>query len=293
MEGYVKIYRSISEWRWYQDPAVAHLFIHLLIKANYTDTEWHDITIRRGQLISSRKSLSKETGLTEKVIRRCIKALRKTGEITVDSTTQYSLITIVKYSEYQGETTKMGQAEANERPTLGQRKATNKEREKQRKEEVSSPYPPQGGTNSGKEQTYGVLLAVPEVSISQADSTIPKGYEKFTFSFVSEHFKEAFYKWLDYKNSEWGFRYKNERSVRTCYNNLIRLSDNDFQKAMLIVEQSIGNGWKGLFKYKNTNYDTYDNNGYRSREDLFNSAVRIIGELRSEGKKTLSDIPVV
>lgn len=35
------------------------------------------------------------------------------------------------------------------------------------------------------------------------------------------------------------------------------------------------------------------NNGYRSREDLFNSAVRIIGELRSEGKKTLSDLPEV
>ena len=38
---------------------------------------------------------------------------------------------------------------------------------------------------------------------------------------------------------------------------------------------------------------TDDNNGYRSREDLFNSAVRIIGELRSEGKKTLSDLPEV
>ena len=36
-----------------------------------------------------------------------------------------------------------------------------------------------------------------------------------------------------------------------------------------------------------------NNNGYRSREDIFNSAVRIMGELQSESKKTLSDIPVV
>lgn len=293
MEGYVKIFRSILEWRWFQDPAVAHLFLYFLIKANYTDTEWHDITIRRGQLVSSRKSLTKETGLTEKVIRRGMKALIKTGEITVEPTTQYTLITIVKYSEYQGETTRMGQAEANERPTLGQRKTTNKEREKQRKEELSSPYPTQGVTNSGKEQTCSVILSVPEVSILHANTTIPKDYEKINFSFVAENYKEAFYKWLDYKNSEWRFRYKDERSVRTCYDNLIRLSDNDPQKATLIVEQSIGNGWKGLFQLKNNNYGTDDNNGYRSREDLFNSAVRIIGELRSEGKKTLSDIPVV
>jgi hypothetical protein len=44
---------------------------------------------------------------------------------------------------------------------------------------------------------------------------------------------------------------------------------------------------------KNAKANGTDNNGYRSREDIFNSAVRIMGELQSEGKKTLSDIPVV
>ena len=77
--SYIKLFRQVLHWRWFRDPSVAHLFVYLLLKVNFVDSEWQEITIKRGQLITSRARLSEETGLTEKIVRRCLKALQKTG----------------------------------------------------------------------------------------------------------------------------------------------------------------------------------------------------------------------
>lgn len=124
MESFVKLNRSIMEWRWYHDPAMTHLFLHLVMRANYTDADWQDITVRRGQLVTSRHALAAETGLTEKVIRRCLHQLEKTGEISITPTNHYSLIAITKYTDYQGEGAPMGQQGANRGPTKGQPRAS-------------------------------------------------------------------------------------------------------------------------------------------------------------------------
>ena len=125
-DSYVKLYRSQLSWRWFRDPAVAHLFVYILLRANFVDADWHDITIKRGQLVTSRFSLAEGTGLTERVVRRCLKALQKTGEIIVESDKKYSLITIVKYSEYQGVITESAQIRAKRGPSQDHNEATNK-----------------------------------------------------------------------------------------------------------------------------------------------------------------------
>ncbi len=135
MEGYIKLFRNMLEWRWFRDPSVAHLFTYLLLRVNYSDAEWKGITIRRGQLITSRNTLAHETGLTEKVVRRCLTTLVRTGEISVRTTSQYSLITICKYAEYQGGRDAVDQEGASKRPAMGQQTAiNNKERESNNKE---------------------------------------------------------------------------------------------------------------------------------------------------------------
>ena len=80
---------------------MVHLFIHLLISANNEDGEWRGIQIKRGQLITGRKSLNEGTGISEQKIRTCLKRLENTKEITIQSTNQYSIITICKYDNYQ------------------------------------------------------------------------------------------------------------------------------------------------------------------------------------------------
>lgn len=38
--GYIKLYRQIVDWEWYDDIPTSRLFMHLLLKANYAEREW-------------------------------------------------------------------------------------------------------------------------------------------------------------------------------------------------------------------------------------------------------------
>jgi len=70
------------------------------------------------------------------------------------------------------------------------------------------------------------------------------------FPFVDPMFEDAFSTWLEYKEKQWHFKYKTERSLKSAYQELVRLSECDPCAAMRIVEQSMSNGWKGLFELK-------------------------------------------
>ncbi len=102
--GFIKLDRSIARWRWYRNPNTCHLFIHLFLTANYEAHEFEDITVQRGQRVTSIATLADETGLTEKQVRTALKHLKTTGDVTILGTRKYSLITLNFYEEYQGET---------------------------------------------------------------------------------------------------------------------------------------------------------------------------------------------
>ena len=101
MVGHIKIDRKILNWEWYSDQKVFHFFLYLLLKANYKDGTHRSVEIKRGQLLTGRLKISKETGLTEREIRTVKTKLIETGEITVKTTNKYSIITICKYDTYQ------------------------------------------------------------------------------------------------------------------------------------------------------------------------------------------------
>lgn len=103
MENYIKISRKILTWEWYNDINTKTLFLHFLLKANWQDSEWHGKMVKRGSLISSYSILAEETGLSVREIRTSIKHLETSGEIEVITTNRYSQITIIHYSDYQGE----------------------------------------------------------------------------------------------------------------------------------------------------------------------------------------------
>lgn len=100
--GWVKIPRSIKQWRWYDDVVTKAVFLHLLVSANHKDNEWHDITIRRGQLLTSYLHLSRDLNIPLQRVKTAIKRLKSTDEITCESTNQYTLVTICGFDSYQG-----------------------------------------------------------------------------------------------------------------------------------------------------------------------------------------------
>lgn len=103
MVGHIKIDRKILNWEWYSDYKMVHLFLHLLIKANYKENKWQGRVINRGQLITGIHKLSGNTGLSVSQTRTCLSKLQTTGEIAIEVTNKYSIITICKYETYQSE----------------------------------------------------------------------------------------------------------------------------------------------------------------------------------------------
>lgn len=120
--GFIILPREILNWRWYTSASTLKLFLHLLLKASYTDREIGGVTVRRGQLITGRETLSRETGLTVQEVRTALNRLKSTNDITIEASRQYSIITVVSYEAFQ----KATNASTNEQPTFNQR-ATNEQ----------------------------------------------------------------------------------------------------------------------------------------------------------------------
>ncbi len=99
--GFIKLYRSLLDWEWFNDANAFRLFVYCLLKANYTDTKWRGIDIQRGTFITSIRNLSYGTGLSIQQVRTSIDKLTSTGEITSKPHSKYSVITINNYSYYQ------------------------------------------------------------------------------------------------------------------------------------------------------------------------------------------------
>ena len=109
MSGYVKLFRNLKEWRWYTDIPTKTLFIHLLLSANYKEGFFLKHEIKRGEVVTGRKELSVETGLTEQNVRTALNKLKSTSEITIINHNKFSIITICNYEQYQGEKEKINQ----------------------------------------------------------------------------------------------------------------------------------------------------------------------------------------
>jgi len=101
MNGYIKLFRRIKEWKWYKKIKTFKAFIHCLIEANYTDKEFEKEIIPRGSFLTSRKKFAEECGLTEQETRSAWTNLKSTNEITIKSTSHGTLITVVNYENYQ------------------------------------------------------------------------------------------------------------------------------------------------------------------------------------------------
>lgn len=127
-EGYITIERKLLEWQWHDRPDMVSMFLHLLLKANWEDTAWHGMTIKRGQLVTSLSSLSLLTGLSIKRVRNCLIRLEECESIKCKTwANRFRIITICKYDSYQDKKIKRGKPKANKGQSEGNPGATIKE----------------------------------------------------------------------------------------------------------------------------------------------------------------------
>lgn len=156
--GYIKLYRSIIDWEWFQDSNTYRLFTYLLMLANTEDKRWQGIDIKRGELVTSSESLAQALNLGREQVRNALKKLER-SEITSKPTNKYTLICINNYDIYQARE-EDGEAEGlenqpanqptdnqqttNNQPTTNQQPTTIKKHKKHKKQEegnIPTPTP--------------------------------------------------------------------------------------------------------------------------------------------------------
>lgn len=101
LNGYIKLYRKLIRWGWYQDSVVKSLFLHCLLMASFKDFDWQGRRLKAGEFITSYKRLSEDLGFTVQQIRTALKKLESTGEITSKATNRFTVITVMNWENYQ------------------------------------------------------------------------------------------------------------------------------------------------------------------------------------------------
>lgn len=239
-EGYIPVSRKLFEhpfWIEKREFSYAEAWIDLLRLARFESdaaqmlVSGKLISVKRGEYPVSLRYLSEAWKWSKNRVDRFLKLLISEGMITKRTAkgTKQTVITICKYDDYNvsgaDRGTKKGQRKDKKGTKKGQRKNEDGTTEGQKEDETNK-------GNKGKKGNNNPL--------------------SLELDFVSEEFREAFSLWLDYKK-ERKEKYKSPRSLKICYNNLVKLSGNNPAVAIEIVNQSIANNWAGLFALKTEN----------------------------------------
>lgn len=104
--GYIKLWRSMLNWEWHDDPNTLSVYIHLILSANIEEAMWHGITVKRGDVVSSYAKICSQTGLNLRQARTAIKHLETTGEVTRSSYSKFTVFTLINYDKFQTSTSK-------------------------------------------------------------------------------------------------------------------------------------------------------------------------------------------
>lgn len=106
--------------------------------------------------------------------------------------------------------------------------------------------------------------------------------------FVEEQFKDIFNEWIEYKR-ERKESYKSGKSLKVCYNRLLKLSENSPDKARLVIEQSISNNWAGLFELRNYDGKTTTNIYEQKRIDSERRKSQLMAEFAEADARFLAE----
>lgn len=159
--GFIVLHRKMKDWQWYSNNNARSLFIHLILFANHSNQKWENIEIGRGQIVTGIHQLAKTLGIKQGATREAIKRLKSTNEITVKSTNKYSIITIVKYDDYQ----------------LSSEKTTNKPTNKPTNEQQTDNKQPTTNNNDNNDNNDNnniILTKVSKKEIKEPETNLSK-----------------------------------------------------------------------------------------------------------------------
>jgi hypothetical protein len=122
--------------------------VRLIIRATHEDSQWHGVTVSRGQLVTTTAKLAAESGLSPQQVRTCLDRLKASNQINTQATNKYTIITICKYEAYQE--TETTEQQTNGKQTTRKQQANNTQatsisRIKEQEELINKPPTPLQG----------------------------------------------------------------------------------------------------------------------------------------------------
>lgn len=122
--GWISLHRKIRDNPLWKNSQLVHLFLELLLMANHVETKflWNgkEQILKRGQLLTGRYRLSEATGISPNSIKDYLMTLGRMGITTSKSTNKFTIITILKYEQYQNIKDKDTSKSTNKTPTKHQ-----------------------------------------------------------------------------------------------------------------------------------------------------------------------------
>lgn len=100
-DSFITLSRKILSWEWYTDQNTFRVFLHCLLKANWRQKDWRGQTIPRGSFITSQQNLANDLGLTRRQVITSLGKLVETGELVKKGDSKWTVVTVVKYDDYQ------------------------------------------------------------------------------------------------------------------------------------------------------------------------------------------------
>lgn len=247
-EGYIPISRKLFDHPFWCEKRVYSKFeawFDVLQSARFENAKQliggKLVRIKRGQFPISLRFLAERWGWSPKKVNTFLSLLISDGMITKETLkeTGQTVVTICNYDRY-NQNSKTRKHSGNSEETPGKHSGNSEETNKKK-------------GNKGNKENEGNNNPLP-----------------LKLDFVSDEFRDSFSLWLDYKY-ERKEKYKSERSIKMCYDKLVKLSDNNPAIVTEIVNQSIANNWAGLFALK-----TENNNGNKITTNEADSGNTII-----------------
>lgn len=139
--GWVKIHRKIMKSGVWGNPNYLMVWVWCLMRANVRDVvvpfNGVDIKLKRGEFITGRKKATQEMPISERNYRTALTYLENTQRVTIKTTNRFSVITVVKYGDYQDTSPKTTSKVTNKRPATDQQATTDKNYNNKKKNTAS------------------------------------------------------------------------------------------------------------------------------------------------------------
>ena len=131
MEGWIKLHRkTLDNPIITKDSDYLALWIYLLLNTTHKEYDvlfkGERVTLKRGQLLTGRKSISEKLKIDENKVQRILKSLENEHQIEQQKSNKNRLITIVSWDKYQQDEQQNEQQLNNKRTTTEQQVNTNK-----------------------------------------------------------------------------------------------------------------------------------------------------------------------